>query len=191
MHDLVVRGGTVIDGTGGPARTADVAVANGAIVAIGQDLGAAKRTIDADGALVTPGFVDIHAHYDGQASWDGDLLPSSAHGATTVVIGNCGVGFAPCRTEDRERLIALMEGVEDIPGSALSEGLTWEWETFGEYMDALDQAITAAYAGTDPQAALDEAAAKWDAVTDRLGRDAQKAAYEQWLRSPWAQTGPK
>lgn len=139
MHDLVVRGGTVIDGTGGAARTADVAIADGAIVAIGQGLGAAKRTIDADGALVTPGFVDIHAHYDGQASWDGDLLPSSVHGATTVVIGNCGVGFAPCRPQDRERLIALMEGVEDIPGSALSEGLTWEWESFGEYMDALDR----------------------------------------------------
>jgi N-acyl-D-aspartate/D-glutamate deacylase len=139
MHDLVIRGGTVVDGTGGPARTADVAIENGTIVAIGQGLGAAKRTIDADGALVTPGFVDIHAHYDGQASWDSDLLPSSAHGATTVVIGNCGVGFAPCRAEDRERLIALMEGVEDIPGSALSEGLTWEWETFGQYMDALDR----------------------------------------------------
>ena len=139
MHDLIVRGGTLIDGTGGPARTADVAIANGRIVAIGDRLGDARRVIDAAGALVTPGFVDIHSHYDGQASWDDALLPSSIHGATTVAMGSCGVGFAPCRPADRERLIALMEGVEDIPGSALAEGLTWGWESFAEYMAVLDR----------------------------------------------------
>jgi N-acyl-D-aspartate/D-glutamate deacylase len=139
MFDLIIRGGTVVDGTGAPSRTADVAVADGQIVAIGQGLGAAKRELDASGALVTPGFVDIHTHYDGQASWDQAMLPSSAHGATTVAMGSCGVGFAPCRAADRERLIALMEGVEDIPGSALAEGLKWTWETFPEYMESLDQ----------------------------------------------------
>ncbi len=139
VHDLIVRGGTVVDGTGAPGRRADVAVANGLIVAVGERLGDAKRTIDADGAIVTPGFVDIHSHYDGQATWDAELMPSSIHGATTVAMGSCGVGFAPCRATDRERLIALMEGVEDIPGTALAEGLRWEWESFGEYMAALDR----------------------------------------------------
>lgn len=139
MHDLIVRGGTVVDGTGAPGRRADVAVTDGTIVAVGDNLGAAKRTIDAEGALVTPGFVDIHSHYDGQATWDAELMPSSIHGATTVAMGSCGVGFAPCRATDRERLIALMEGVEDIPGTALAEGLRWEWESFGEYMTALDR----------------------------------------------------
>ena len=139
MHDLILRGGTLIDGTGGPARQADVAVAGGRIVAIGAGLGEARQTIDADGALVTPGFVDLHTHYDGQASWDEALMPSSLHGATTVAMGSCGVGFAPCRPADRQRLIALMEGVEDIPGAALAEGVTWSWETFGEYMAALDR----------------------------------------------------
>ena len=139
MYDLILRGGTVVDGTGGPSRVADVAVANGRIVAIGERLDAARETIDASGALVTPGFVDIHSHYDGQASWDDELMPSSLHGSTTVAMGSCGVGFAPCRAEDRDRLIALMEGVEDIPGSALAEGLTWGWETFAEYLDVLDR----------------------------------------------------
>lgn len=140
MHDLIVRGGTVVDGTGAPARRADVAVSGGTIVAVGENLGAAQRTLDAEGAIVTPGFVDIHSHYDGQASWDAELMPSSIHGATTVAMGSCGVGFAPCRAADRERLIALMEGVEDIPGTALAEGLRWEWESFEEYMTALDRA---------------------------------------------------
>ncbi len=138
MHDLVIRGGTVIDGTGAAARRADVAVDGGVIVSIGE-VGEAQRTIDADGALVTPGFVDLHSHYDGQATWDEELMPSSIHGATTVAMGSCGVGFAPCRPADREKLIALMEGVEDIPGSALAEGLRWSWESFGEYMTALDR----------------------------------------------------
>ena len=139
MHDLVLRGGTIVDGTGAPARTADVAIHDGLIVAIGSDVGAARQTIDAGGALVTPGFVDVHSHYDGQASWDEEMTPSSIHGATTVAMGSCGVGFAPCHVADRDRLVALMEGVEDIPGTALAEGMTWGWETFPEYMDVLDR----------------------------------------------------
>jgi N-acyl-D-amino-acid deacylase len=140
MHDLVIRGGTVIDGTGAPARTADVTVDEGRISGVGSFGGeSAARTVDADGLLVTPGWVDIHTHYDGQATWDEVLAPSSWHGVTTIVTGNCGVGFAPARPDRHEWLIGLMEGVEDIPGTALSEGLQWEWETFPEYLDALDQ----------------------------------------------------
>ncbi len=138
-HDLVIRGGTVIDGTGGAPRPADVAVDGDRIVAVGRVEQTGSREIDADGALVTPGFVDIHAHYDGQATWDHQLAPSSWQGVTTVVMGNCGVGFAPVRPADHDRLIELMEGVEDIPGAALHEGLTWEWEGFGEYLDAVDR----------------------------------------------------
>jgi N-acyl-D-aspartate/D-glutamate deacylase len=137
-HDLVIRGGTVVDGTGAPARTADVAVRAGVITEVGRVDGAAARTIDADGLLVAPGFVDIHAHYDGQASWGERMIPSSWHGVTTVVAGNCGVGFAPVRPADHQRLIELMEGVEDIPGAVLAEGLTWEWETFPQFLDAVD-----------------------------------------------------
>jgi len=136
--DILIRGGTVADGTGGPLRDVDVALRQGRIVAIGKNLGSAKEEIDARGKLVTPGFVDIHTHYDGQAVWDSRLQPSSWHGVTTAVMGNCGVGFAPVRKADRERLIELMEGVEDIPGAALHEGLSWDWESFGEYLDALD-----------------------------------------------------
>ena len=137
MFDLVIRNGSVIDGTGTPARRADVAVRDGVVVEVGSDLGPATREVDADGQLVAPGFVDVHTHYDGQATWDTALAPSSWHGVTTVVMGNCGVGFAPVLPENRERLIQLMEGVEDIPGAALDEGLTWEWETFGDYLDHL------------------------------------------------------
>jgi N-acyl-D-aspartate/D-glutamate deacylase len=138
--DLVIRGGMVVDGTGAPPRTADVAIEGDRIVAVGPDAdGPATRTIEADGALVAPGFVDIHTHYDGQATWDTQTLPSAWHGVTTVVMGNCGVGFAPVRLHDHERLIELMEGVEDIPGAALHEGLTWEWESFPEYLDAIDR----------------------------------------------------
>jgi N-acyl-D-amino-acid deacylase len=140
MHDLVIRGGTVIDGTGAPARTADITVDRGQISGVGSFAGAsAQRTVDADGLLVTPGWVDIHTHYDGQATWDEVLAPSSWHGVTTVVTGNCGVGFAPARPDRHQWLIGLMEGVEDIPGSALAEGMRWEWETFPEYLDALGQ----------------------------------------------------
>jgi N-acyl-D-aspartate/D-glutamate deacylase len=135
--DLVVRGGTVIDGTGGAQRTADVAVRDGLIVEVGQVDGTGRQEIQADGALVTPGFVDIHTHYDGQATWSNRMSPSSHHGVTTVVMGNCGVGFAPVRPTDHELLIELMEGVEDIPGVALHEGLPWSWESFPDYMDYL------------------------------------------------------
>ena len=137
--DLVIRGGTVIDGTGAPERTADVAVRDGVVVEVGKVAGRGEREVDADGALVTPGFVDIHTHYDGQATWDNYLQPSSWHGVTTVVMGNCGVGFAPVRPADHDRLIQLMEGVEDIPGTALHEGLSWEWQSFSEYLDAVDR----------------------------------------------------
>ncbi|HEX2578395.1 MAG TPA: amidohydrolase family protein [Aquihabitans sp.] len=139
-HDLIIRGGEVVDGTGGPARTADVAIAGGVVTAVGEvpAADAARRTIDATGLLVTPGFVDIHAHYDGQATWSGRLDPSSWHGVTTVVAGNCGVGFAPVHPADHDTLIELMEGVEDIPGVALQEGLRWNWRTFPEFLDALD-----------------------------------------------------
>ena len=137
-HDVIIRGGSVIDGTGAPARRADVAIDGSLITDVGVVEGRGRREIDADGALVTPGFVDIHSHYDGQAVWDQRLAPSSWHGVTTVVMSNCGVGFAPVRTEDRDRLIELMEGVEDIPGTALHEGITWGWESFSDYLDALD-----------------------------------------------------
>jgi N-acyl-D-aspartate/D-glutamate deacylase len=137
--DLLIRGGTLIDGTGAPARTADVAVAGGRIVAVGRVSGFAKRTLDADGLTVTPGFVDIHTHYDGQVTWDAQLAPSSQHGVTTVVMGNCGVGFAPVRPDAHDFLIQLMEGVEDIPGTALHEGIAWDWETFPQYLDALEK----------------------------------------------------
>ena len=136
-HDLVIRGGTVLDGTGGPARTADVAVRDGVVTDVGRVEGRAARTIDADGLLVTPGFVDIHAHYDGQASWGERMIPSSWHGVTTVVAGNCGVGFAPVHPQDHARLIELMEGVEDIPGVVLAEGLEWNWRSFPEFMDVI------------------------------------------------------
>jgi N-acyl-D-aspartate/D-glutamate deacylase len=138
-HDLVIRGGTVVDGTGAPARPADVAIDGDTVVEVGRVTGSAARTVDAGGLLVTPGFVDIHAHYDGQASWDERMVPSSWHGVTTVVAGNCGVGFAPVRPTDHARLIELMEGVEDIPGVVLGEGLSWDWETFPEFLDAVDR----------------------------------------------------
>jgi N-acyl-D-amino-acid deacylase len=139
MHDLVIRGGTVVDGTGAPSRTADIAVDDGIITAVGDlESAAAQRTIDADGLLVTPGVVDVHTHYDGQATWDPLLTPSSWHGVTTIVMGNCGVGFAPVRPGSQEWLVQLMEGVEDIPGTALTEGITWGWESFPEYLTALE-----------------------------------------------------
>ncbi len=139
MHDILFQGGTVVDGTGVPARQADVAVQGGRIVAVGSGLGAAHRVIDATGLLVTPGFVDIHTHYDGQATWDSALTPSCWHGVTTAVFGNCGVGFAPVKPGARDYLINLMEGVEDIPGTVLAEGISWNWESFPEYLDALER----------------------------------------------------
>jgi len=137
--DLVVRGGTVVDGTGAGAFEADVAVKDGRIAAVGRIAGSGAEEIDARGQLVTPGFVDIHTHYDGQATWDGRMQPSSWHGVTTVVMGNCGVGFAPCKPDDHDRLIRLMEGVEDIPFPVLSEGLPWNWESYPDYLEGLSK----------------------------------------------------
>jgi N-acyl-D-aspartate/D-glutamate deacylase len=137
--DLVIRGGTVVDGTGSAPREADIAVDKGRIVEVGKVAATGREEIDARGLLVTPGWVDIHTHYDGQVTWDERMTPSSIHGATTVVMGNCGVGFAPVRKTDHDRLIRLMEGVEDIPGAALHEGLSWEWESFDEYMTAIEK----------------------------------------------------
>lgn len=137
--DLVIRGGTIIDGSGGARYVGDVAVNDGWIVETGTVSGNGREEIDATGLLVTPGFVDIHTHYDGQSIWSDRLNPSSDHGVTTVVMGNCGIGFAPCRPEDRQNLIELMEGVEDIPGAVTAEGLTWDWETFPDFLDALDR----------------------------------------------------
>jgi N-acyl-D-aspartate/D-glutamate deacylase len=140
VHDLVIRGGNVVDGTGAPMRSADVAIDDGVVVEVGRVPGRAAQQIDADGALVTPGFVDIHTHYDGQVTWDPLLTPSCWHGVTTVVMGNCGVGFAPVSPDRRQWLIGLMEGVEDIPGAALSAGIRWNWESFPEFLDAVDAA---------------------------------------------------
>ncbi len=155
MFDIVIRNGYVVDGTGASGRVVDIAIEGEKIVAMGAALGPGKREIDATGLLVTPGWVDMHTHYDGQVTWDPYLTPSSEHGVTTVVMGNCGVGFAPCRKEDREWLINVMEGVEDIPGSALSEGIKWSWETFPEYMDALAREKHAIDFGTQiPHSAL-------------------------------------
>ncbi|MDY7102207.1 MAG: amidohydrolase family protein [Actinomycetota bacterium] len=157
MHDLVIRRGTLVDGTGEPRRLADVAIDDGVITGVGSVDGRGRREIDADGLLVTPGWVDIHTHYDGQATWDPLITPSSLHGVTSVVMGNCGVGFAPARSgaSDHDALIALMEGVEDIPGAALSEGITWEWESIPEYLDALERRPHAVDLGAQvPHAAL-------------------------------------
>lgn len=137
-HDLVIRNGWVLDGTGAPGFQADVAIEGETIVQVGRVTARGAEEIDAKGLLVTPGFVDIHTHYDGQAVWDSHLAPSALHGVTTALMGNCGVGFAPCRAADRDTLIELMEGVEDIPGPVLHEGLNWSWETFPEYLDALE-----------------------------------------------------
>jgi N-acyl-D-aspartate/D-glutamate deacylase len=136
-YDLVIRGGRVFDGSGGAPFEADVGVKDGLIAAVGRIAGVGAEEIDARGLIVTPGFVDVHTHYDGQASWDSHMQPSSWHGVTTVVMGNCGVGFAPCKGGDHNRLIKLMEGVEDIPFPVLSQGLPWNWESYTDYLDAL------------------------------------------------------
>src|ERR1700749_496691 len=135
--DLIIRSGTVVDGTGRAPIEADVGIKGDRIAAIGTLAKNGAEEIDARGKLVTPGFVDIHTHYDGQATWDARLQPSSVHGVTTVVMGNCGVGFAPCRADDHDSLVRLMEGVEDIPFPVLSEGLPWTWESFPDYLDEL------------------------------------------------------
>lgn len=138
MHDLVIRGGTIVDGTGAPRFIGDVAIDGDRITQVGGKAGPAKRDVQAEGRIVAPGWVDVHTHYDGQATWDPVLAPSVWHGATTILFGNCGVGFAPVRKRDHQALIDLMEGVEDIPGITLAEGLQWNWESFPEYLDALD-----------------------------------------------------
>ncbi|MEI7710732.1 MAG: amidohydrolase family protein [Rhodospirillales bacterium] len=138
MHDTVIRGGTIVDGTGAPSFTGDVALKDGKIAQVGGKAGPGKREIDANGLLVTPGWVDVHTHYDGQATWDKELAPSSWHGVTTVLFGNCGVGFAPVRPTDHDSLIGMMESIEEIPGTALADGLKWNWETFPQFLDALD-----------------------------------------------------
>jgi len=139
MHDLVIRGGTIVDGFGGAPFTGDIAVDGNLITQIGEVSAQGREEIDATGRIVTPGFVDVHTHYDGQATWDQEMAPSSWHGVTTVVMGNCGVGFAPAKPDRHDWLIGLMEGVEDIPGTALAEGMSWNWETFPEYLDALEE----------------------------------------------------
>src|SRR5262245_43186727 len=139
MHDLVIRGGTIVDGSGAEAREGDVAIDGDRISTVGKVSGPARKEVDARGHLVTPGWVDIHTHYDGQVTWDPYLTPSCWHGVTTVVMGNCGVGFAPAKPDRHQWLIGLMEGVEDIPGTALAEGITWEWESFPEYLDAVER----------------------------------------------------
>lgn len=141
MYDLIIRNGTLIDGNGGPAREGDVGIQDGRIASVGQVSGPARKEIDATGLLVTPGWVDTHSHMDGQATWDPLLSPALNHGITTLVMGNCGVGFAPCHTSDEahDLMISVMEDVEDIPGAALVEGITWEWESFPEYLDSLDR----------------------------------------------------
>src|SRR5882757_6740178 len=138
-HDLVIRNGTVVDGSGAPKRMADVAIERGVITAVGKVSRNGGREIDATGLLVTPGWVDAHTHYDGQAMWDPLLAPSCWHGVTTAIFGNCGVGFAPVRPQHRAALMDLMEGVEEIPGVVLADGLTWDWESFPEFLDALER----------------------------------------------------
>jgi len=139
MNDLLIKNGTIIDGSGQKRYVGNISVADGLITDIGKSIGSARRVVDADGMLVTPGFVDIHTHYDGQATWDPYLTPSTYHGVTTAIFGNCGVGFAPVRKPDIPYLINLMEGVEDIPGSVLAEGVSFQWESFPEYLDVLDR----------------------------------------------------
>ena len=148
MYDLIIKNGTVYDGTGKKPFFADIAIKGNKIVAIGELEESSKEVIDAKGKIVAPGFVDIHTHYDGQVTWDPYLRPSTYHGVTTVVMGNCGVGFSPCKPEERDWLISLMEGVEDIPGTALHEGINWQWESFPEYLDTLEGKPLAIDVGT-------------------------------------------
>jgi N-acyl-D-aspartate/D-glutamate deacylase len=183
VHDVVVRAGTVVDGNGGPPVRADVAIDGDRVVEVGRVSGSGRREVDADGAVVAPGFVDVHTHYDGQATWESRLQPSSWHGVTTVVMGNCGVGFAPASPRHHDRLIELMEGVEDIPGVALHEGLAWNWRTFGEYLDALealphdvDFATQVPHAALRVHAMGDRAAAREVATEDEVALMARLAA---------------
>ena len=148
MYDLIIKNGTIYDGTGDKPFVADIAIKGRKIEAIGELDEVSKQTINAEQKIVAPGFVDIHTHYDGQVTWDPYLRPSTYHGVTTVVMGNCGVGFSPCKPEERDWLISLMEGVEDIPGTALHEGINWQWESFPEYLDILENKPLAIDVGT-------------------------------------------
>lgn len=155
MFDTIIRGGTLVDGSGQPRFTGDIGIREGRIAEVGGKLGAGRREIDASGAIVTPGWVDVHTHYDGQVTWDPYLSPSTDHGVTSVVMGNCGVGFAPVHADKRDWLISVMEGVEDIPGTVLAEGIDWQWESFPEYLDALERMPRALDVGAQiPHSAL-------------------------------------
>ena len=172
MHDLVIRHGLIVDGTGAPRIDGDVAIDDGRITAVGAVADTGREELDADGCLVAPGWVDIHTHYDGQVTWDPEMAPSSWHGATTVVMGNCGVGFAPVRPGEEAFLIELMEAVEDIPGTALHEGIDWRWESFGQYLDALeDLPRTVDVAAQVPHAALRAYVLGEDAHTEEVSGD--------------------
>ncbi|MCU1502447.1 MAG: Amidohydrolase [Ilumatobacteraceae bacterium] len=170
MDDLHILDAFVVDGTGAPGRTADVAVRDGRIVEVGTATGTARRVVDAGGGLLTPGFVDIHTHFDGQVCWDKQVTPSSWHGVTTVVMGNCGVGFAPVRPGTEGELVALMESVEDIPGTALHEGIPWGWESFGEYLDTIDTPYSVDIGAQIPHVAL-----RYYVMGDRCYDDATAA----------------
>lgn len=174
MYDLVIRNGTVVDGTGEAARVVDVAVDGDRIAAVGPELGLGTEEIDAQGLLVTPGFVDIHTHYDGQVVWDPAMTPSSWHGVTSIVMGNCGVGFAPVRSHHHDLLISVMEGVEDIPGAALSEGVDFVWESFPEYLDAIESIPHA----IDVAAQMPHSALRVYVMGDR-GRDHEETATDE------------
>ncbi len=172
MHDLVIRNGLIVDGTGAAGFAGDLAVEGGSITTVGEVDGRGHRELDVDGALVAPGWVDIHTHYDGQVTWDPEMGPSSWHGATTVVMGNCGVGFAPVRPGEEGFLVELMEAVEDIPGTALHEGIDWRWESFGQYLDALEELPrTVDVAAQVPHAALRAYVLGEDAHTDEVSSD--------------------
>jgi N-acyl-D-amino-acid deacylase len=182
MHDLVIRNGTIIDGSGQPRFIGDLAVDGSRIVAVGRTVGPGHREIDATGLLVTPGFVDIHTHYDAQASWDPYFTPSSWHGCTTVVMGNCGVGFAPAAPDKHEWLIGLMEGVEDIPGAAMTEGISWEWESFPEFLDALERKPHV----IDFGAQMTHAPLRAYVMGDRAERDDATAAELSTMHGRWS-----
>ena len=184
MYDLKITGALIVDGTGQPGYIGDIGIVGDKLVAVGHAPGPAQRTVNATGLVCTPGFVDIHTHYDGQATWDPEMMPSSIHGVTTAVMGNCGVGFAPVRTADRTKLIELMEGVEDIPGSVLAEGINWQWQTTAQYLDALATMPRTIDVGVQvPHDALRMWAMGERAVAGEIATEADIAAMRDELRS--------